>query len=285
MYTNKKYPGKSLFEKGKTLFNDAMKVRENLALFNWLIDNELELLEWNQDIESPINFFENQREIFDKALEICNKCESNKDYLDEKMQESLNSINKIINNPIPYREIRKITSLVDEIELGFVEKVKEKRKEALELVNSDYDYLKLRSSQYGVSHITKDRLINDFNQIISGIEELQDIYRIDAKVAQSTQKRRYFEEIISKDIKETEEKDKKLIDTTIINETPVEEEEKYPNSNQVEKPKKEVQKVNMNNLIDITNIKTEDDVDIYLKALAIKLKDIIRNNKEIEIEK
>ena len=41
----------------------------------------------------------------------------------------------------------------------------------------------------------------------------------------------------------------------------------------------------MNNLIDITNIKTEDDVDIYLKALAIKLKDIIRNNKEIEIEK
>lgn len=285
MYTNKKYPGKSLFEKGKTLFSDAMQIRENLVLFNWLIDNELELLEWNQDIELPINFFENQREIFDKALEICNKCESNKDYLDEKMQESLNSINKIINNPIPYREIRKITSLVDEIELGFVEKVKEKRKEALELVNSDYDYLKLRSSQYGVSHITKDRLINDFNQIISGIEELQDIYRIDAKVAQSTQKRRYFEEIISKDIKETEEKDKKLIDTTIINETPVEEEEKYPNSNQVEKTKKEVQKVNMNNLIDITNIKTEDDVDIYLKALAIKLKDIIRNNKEIEIEK
>ena len=89
--------------------------------------------------------------------------------------------------------------------------------------------------------------------------------------------------MISKDIKETEEKDQKLRNP-VVNETPSGE-TKYPTSTPVDKPKKEIQKVKINNLVNITNIKTEDDVDIYLKELAIKLKDIIRNDKEIEIEK
>lgn len=276
MYINKKYPGKSLFEKGRSLFSESKEKRENIALFNWLIDSSLELLEWNQDIEQPINFFENQREIFDKGLDTCIKCESNKDYLNESMLQAFNSIKNIINNPIPYKDIRKITSFIEEIEVGFEEKLNEKREEALKIVNADYDLLKLRLGQYGVSHITKDRLINDFDGIISEIKGLKDIYRIDAKITQSSMKKKYYEELIAKDIKETEEKDRKL------REKP---EDYNPVPTPKEKPKKEVQKVKINNLVDISSIKTEEDVDVYLRVLSSKLKDIIRNNKEIEIEK
>ncbi|MCR1973065.1 BREX system P-loop protein BrxC [Clostridium sporogenes] len=279
LYTNKMYPGKSLFEKGKKLFNESKENRENISLFNWLIDNEFELLEWSQDIAQPIGFFKNQREIFDKGLLISEKCDNNKDYLTENMAEALARLNKILNNSLPYRDIRKISSLVEEIEVGFSQKLKEKRQEAISAINEDYSFLKLRSDQYGVSYNTKDKLIKDYDILIEEIKEQDDIYRIDAKIAQSNMKKKHFEEVIAKDIKETEEKDRKL------------REKKLPIDSKgnvtvipVEKPKKEVEKIKISNLVDVTSIKTEVEVDIYLRALSVKLKDVIRNNKEIEIE-
>lgn len=283
LYTNKKYPGKPLFEKGKRIFEQSNDCRENLALFNWLIENELELMEWNQDIELPINFFDNQRELFDKGLKIVEKCGSNEDYLSEEMKNALNGLNKIINNVIPYREIRKIASLIEIIELGFEEKLKEKIEEAVKIVSEDYELLKLRSNQYGVSHITKDNIINAYDSLIEDIKNQSDIYRIDAKITQSNMKRKYFEGTISNDITKTEEKDRKL------REKPLDIIPKGTDGDEIskpiEKPKKIIERVKINNLIDITSIKTEADVDIYLRALSNKLKDIIRSNKEIEIEK
>lgn len=196
LYTNPKYPGKSLFEKGKKLFNESKENRENISLFNWLIDNEFELLQWSQDIEQPIGFFENQREIFDKGLATYEKCENNKDYLDDEISGSVESLKKIINNPLPYSMIRKIMSLVDEIEESLNKKLEEKREESINTVNADYEFLKLQSNQYGVSYKTKDALIKDYDSIVSEIREQRDIYRIDAKIAQSSRRREYYLSLI-----------------------------------------------------------------------------------------
>ena len=53
----------------------------------------------------------------------------------------------------------------------------------------------------------------------------------------------------------------------------------------MEKPKKVVEKVKISNLVAISSIKTEVEVDIYIRELEAKLKGILRTNKEIEIEK
>lgn len=280
LYTNKRYPGKSLFEKGKKLFNESKENRENIALFNWLIDNEFELLEWSQDIVLPIDFFENQRDIFDKGLLISEKCDNNKDYLTEDILSNLEKLNKILNNPIPYTDIRKIISFVDEIEIKLDEKLEEKREEAIKLVNADYEFLKLQSNQYGVSYSTKDRLISEYDLLISEVREQKDIYRIDAKITQSSRKRENFEEIIAKDIKETEEKDKKLQAKSLNTTTTGTATTKVP----VEKPKKVIEKVKVSSLINVKSIKTEQEVDVYIRELSMQLKKIIRSNKEIEIE-
>ena len=279
LYTNNKYPGKSLFEKGKKIFTESKENRENIALFNWLIDNELELLEWSQDVESPIDFFKNQREIFDKGILTSEKCANNKDYLNEDILSNLENLNKILNNPIPYKDIRKIISLVDEIEAELEKKLEEKREEATKMVSSDYEFLKLQSNQYGVSYSTKDRLINEYDLLILEIREQKDIYRIDAKITQSSRKRENFEELIAKDVKETEEKDKKL------QAKPLDVEPKGAVVNvPVEKPKKAIEKVKVSSLLNVKSIKTEQEVDVYIRELSIQLKKIIRSNKEIEIE-
>lgn len=279
LYTNKKYPGKSLFEKGRKLFNESKEFRENISLFNWLINNELELLEWAQDVELPIDFFNNQREIFDKGLLTSEKCQNNKDYLTEDIVTNLEKLNKILNNPIPYKDIRKIISFVDEIEAELEKKLEEKREEAISSVNADYEFLKLQSNQYGVSYSTKDRLISEFDLLISEVREQKDIYRIDAKITQSSRKRENFEKIIAKDIKETEEKDKKL-QTKPLNTTNTATVGSVP----VGRPKKVIEKVKVSNLLNVKSIKTEQEVDVYIRELSMQLKKIIRSNKEIEIE-
>lgn len=279
LYTNKKYPGKSLFEKGKKLFNESKEFRENISLFNWLIDNEFKLLEWAQDVELPIDFFKNQREIFDKGLLTSEKCQNNKDYLTENILINLEKLNKILNNPIPYKDIRKVISFVDEIEGELEKKLEEKREEAIRTVNADYEFLKLRSNQYGVSYSTKDRLTSEYDLLISEVREQKDIYRIDAKITQSSRKRENFEKIIAKDIKETEEKDKKL-QTKPLNTTNI----VAVDNVTVGIPKKVIEKVKVSSLLNVKSIKTEQEVDVYIRELSMQLKKIIRSNKEIEIE-
>lgn len=277
LYTNKRYPGKSLFEKGKNILLGSKECRENSTLFNWIIENEFELLEWNQDVELPIAFFDNQRTIFDKGLLILDKCNNNKYYLTEEMNNNVELLNEIINNPIPYRYIRKIPTIIEKIEKAFEERLDEKIKEAINSINEDYDYLKLRTREYGVSYITKDNIIKKYDEFIKEVQEEKDIYKVDAKITQSRHMRNYLEDKISKDIEKTK----------------IDDEELFKNNNketeklniELEKPKKPVQKVKIDRLVQISSLKTESDVDIYIKELSNKLKDIIKSNKEIEIEK
>ena len=199
------------------------------------------------------------------------------------MKVAESDLNKIINNSNPYKDIRKIPTLVAEIEDGFEQRLKEKIEEAVEYINKDYEYLKLRSDQYGVSHSTKDEVINSYDSFIEQVKEEKDIYKVDAKVTQSSRKREYLENLISKDIKTTEEKDKKLREQQISVETKGN--EKSEEIKTMEKPKKVVEKVKISNLVAISSIKTEVEVDIYIRELEAKLKGILRTNKEIEIEK
>lgn len=283
LYSNPKYPGKPMFEKGRRLLLESKDCRDNLGLFNWVIDNQVELIEWNQDVELPIAFFENQRSIFDKGLLISRKCETNKEYLTEEMKVTEGDLNKILNNSNPYRDIRKIPTLVANLEEGFKERLKGKVEEAINHINTDYEYLKLRSDQYGVSHTTKDKVISNYNLLIEQVKEESDIYKVDAKIAQSLGKKNYLETIISNDITATEEKDRKLREQPAAVEPKGT--EKPEVIKPVERPKKVVEKVKINNLVAINLIKTEAQVDVYIRELENKLKGILRANKEIEIEK
>lgn len=283
LYT-RKYPGKSMFEKGKKLLDELLEQRENITLFNWIVDNELELLEWIDDVEEPIRFFENQREIFDKGLDIIAKCDNSKDYLDDDMKKTYENVLNILKDIRPYKDIKKIPTYVEEIEKRFEEKLKEKKAIALESINEDYDFLKLRAEQYGVATDTKEKIIEEFDNFVEEVKEQQDIYKVDAKVTQSSIKRKYFDEKIAQDIHKAEESDIKLKEKSNIR-LVIESKGTTKVQFKPEKPKKEVEKVRISELVDISLLKTEKDVEVYISQLTTKLKDIIRSNKEVKIER
>ncbi|MFL0251153.1 BREX system P-loop protein BrxC [Clostridium neuense] len=275
-YENKKYPGKSLFEKGINAFNEIMENKDNLSFFTALKNKEDELLDWVEDVAYAYAFFENQINIFDKGLEVSNRCHENKDYLNESVIQELKSLDDILNNPIPYKKIRNIVEIAQNIEKGFSVIIEEKKENAKTKINTDFEYCSLKSSQYGVSNSTAEKIKTFYNHLLLRVNEYTDIFKIDASVTQSNNQKEYYEKLINKEIEEFKKK----------------EEEETKKGNVVNEPpavkhtpiQKQVEKISVSKLVDIRLLKTENDVEIYIRELKSKLKKIIDENKEIEIE-
>ncbi|MCD2347232.1 BREX system P-loop protein BrxC [Clostridium guangxiense] len=275
-YGDKKYPGKSLFEKGIKAFNEIMDNKDNLSFFTALKNREDELLDWVEDVAYAYAFFENQINIFDKGLEVSNRCHENKDYLNEYVVQELKSLDDILNNPIPYKKIRNIVEIAENIEKGFNIIIEEKKENAETKINTDFEYCSLKSSQYGVSNSTVEKIKTFYDNLLLRVNEYADIFKIDASVTQSNNKKEYYEKLINKEIEEFKKK----------------EEEETKKGNVVNEPpavkhtpiQKQVEKIRVSKLVDIRLLKTENDVEIYIRELKNKLKKIIDENKEIEIE-
>src|SRR5699024_10845418 len=118
MYTNKKYPGFSLLEKGLELFGHFTNRLDNVTYFNKLVEMEDDLIQWDDDMEYVKGFFgSNQKNLFDDGLEILNRYEQNQSFFENEANETIDNsvreLEKIIENPIPYSEIRRIPELKD----------------------------------------------------------------------------------------------------------------------------------------------------------------------------
>ena len=275
-YGNKRYPGKSLFEKGVRLFKEVMENRDNLSLFTALKNEEDELLDWVEDASYAYAFFENQINIFDKGLEVSNRCHENKDYLNETIIQELKNLDDILHDPIPYKKIRNIIDIAQNIEKEFNGIIEEKKENAKTKIKNDFEYCSLKSSQYGVSNTTVEKIKTFYNNLILKIDEYTDIFKIDASITQSNNQKECYERIINKEIEEYEKKKEEearkgnvVADTPSVEQTPI---------------VKKVEKISVSKLVDIKSLKNENDVEIYIRELKNKLKKIINDNKEIEIE-
>lgn len=275
-YGNKKYPGKSLFQKGLNIFKEILENKDNLSFFNTLKGKEEELLDWVDDVAYAIAFFDNQVEIFDKGLEVSKRCTEDKDYLNEELLQEAKKLDDILHDPIPYKRIRNIIDIVQVIEKGFNAIIDEKRENTKEKIKLDFDYCLLKANQYGVSSNTAEMIKAYYNNLISKIDEYTDIFKIDASITQSSSRKDYYEQMINKEIAEYKrKKEEEAKKNGTIGEKPVE---------PVKPVQKEIEKVSVSRLVTIKSLKTEDDIEVYVRELRSKLKQIIKDNKEIEIE-
>lgn len=272
-YEDKKYPGKSLFQKGLNIFKEITEHRDNLSFFEEIKNKEEELLDWVDDVVYPIDFFKSQKEIFDKGLDTSKKCEDNKDYLDKNLLDEVDKLNEILKDPIPYKKVRNIIDIVSNIEKGFNLIVENKKVAAKERIKNDYDYCLLKSSQYEVTSNISENIKLFYDKQLSEIENYKDIYRLDAAITISSNKREYFERQIENEIvaykKSVEEESKK----NIVKET-----------KKIEIKPKKIEKVVVSKLVDIKSLRTEADIEVYIRELKNRLTSIIKEDKEIEIE-
>jgi len=284
-YENRPYPGMTLLDKGLEHFEQFDHKIDNLTFLKRFKDLEDDIGDWLDDIASLKSFFDsNQKNLFDKGLAALEKYEEVKHYVySDEVKTAMDELKDIVNDPVPYHRIQDISPLVHTLDKHIESILKEKREATKEKVAFDRDEVALQFTYDELSEETTMQIKEQFNNLLTRAENEQEIHRVDALVAQSgTYKERMMklinEEVIEErrkralEEKKNKEQNEHLEKDDEINSEPV----------QVEVP---TEKVDVNELVSTGKLATEEDVELYINTLSRKLKDIIKSNKQIEIEK
>jgi hypothetical protein len=275
LYEGRKYPGMSLLDKGLEYFGEFNNGLDNVSYFTKLKELEDDLLDWEEDIVYVKSFFgTDQKKIFDDGLAALNNYEENKAYLyGEEIDSAMNRLNAIVEDPIPYKKIKDIPELIHVMDEQIKEVLNEKKDNARTKLKEDHDYLSLLTSQYGVSNEAKEKVENYYENLNASVGTFSDIYKVDATVSQSTTFKERMERDIQREIAEWQRKK--------------EEERKRSGGGVVVEPvappiQRQIKTVKVSQLVTVKTLKTEAEVDSYIQNLSSKLKQIIKENKQIE---
>jgi hypothetical protein len=269
-YEGRKYPGISLLDKGLEYFNHFHKGLDNATFFAKLKELQKDLSYWEEDMSYVKSFFStDQKEIFDKGISAINKFNENKAYLmGDEADKYANELNSILNDPIPYGKIREIPEIIKKINDQIEKVLNEKKDNALEKVKVDFNYLALKAKQYGVTKETQELVDSFYTHLMKQVAEFTDIYKVDATISQSTSFKEKYERIINEEIEDW--KRRKREKPTIIDD----------GGGVDETTSKE--RIKASELLVVKSLRSEEEVDMYIRDLSNKLKEIIRSNKEIE---
>ncbi len=274
-YEGRTYPGMSLLDKGLEYFEKFHNGLDNVSYFNKLKELEDDLLDWEEDIVYVKSFFgTDQKKIFDDGLAAIKKHNENKTYLiGADVEPIIEKLQAIIRDPIPYKKIKEIPELIYALDKQINTVLNEKRENAQNKIKDDSDYLSLLTTQYGVSNNTKERINRYYQELTVNVNNFTDIYKVDATVPQSTSFKEKMERDIDREIEEWQQKNVKE-ETDQVGETEV---GPIVSTRTIQK-----QPVKVSKLVNVRSLSTEEEVDKYINALSGKLKQIIKENKQIE---
>lgn len=265
-YENRKYPGKALLKKGLEYFEEFKYINDNATLFSKLQEMENDLLDWEEDISYVESFFENQKELFDKGLNVANLYQENELYLSGDIKDAYSDLNTVLEDYFPYGKIKKIPQYVNIIKTGIDSIIENKRKEAFDQIKDDYDYLKLLSKKDGVKDITKQNIEETYKKLKENAQNYEDILKIEGVKQRSQSFKDKYQENIERDIEDYNKK--KTEDTTPPPVDPV---------------TKTTKKISIKKLMFVKTLESEEDVDVLLKNIEKTLKQSIKDNDKIEL--
>lgn len=253
-YEGRKYPGRSLLEKGLEYFEGLQENIDNIVFFKELVEMEDDLLNWEDDMAYVRSFFSNQKDIFDNGLKIQNLYKENADYLnDEKVKEAYDSLTKVLEDHLPYGKIKNIPEYAKIIDEGINEILNKKKEESRKQVEEDLKYLDLISDHPGVKQVTKESYQKIYKGLKENIESNTEILKIEGIKSRSFSFRTDYEQQI---LREIDEYKPPVIDP--VDPQPV--------------PERKAKQIKLKDLTNIRNLKSEAQVDVFIQELAKALK-------------
>ena len=273
-YEGRKYPGGSLLNKGLEYFGEFTKGLDNISFFTKLRELEDNLLDWEEDITLVQSFFASQKDIFDKGLRAIEKYKENDVYLSgDEIKFNADKLQEILTEVQPYKKIKDIPELVNKIDEQIQSVLEEKKVAAKNIIQLDLNHLTLRANEDGVTEETKERIRAYYLNLYNIMNELVDIFKVDATITQSSAFKDKQELIINREINEFVKKKQEKQPEGVV-----EGGEFYG----AVKTAPQRERVKVNALLSTKTLKTEEDVDMLLETLSAKLKQIIKSNKQIE---
>jgi len=262
-----KYPGKSILEESKELFNDANSKKNISQFYNFVSDNSDDFLDLADDLGPVLSFFQgSQKEIFTNSFKVYNVFEENKNLVnDAELSETAEKINKIISMSSPYSFIKDLPDLNKQFNDRFDEILEDKKTIILNVINGDLDSVLIR--------LTDEELKKEFNDNINlRFESLKNKLGLERNIA-----------IINGITTESENLKKMCINEInkfIENRTPKPPEGGDDEPEPPEPPVIPIEKdVDIKVITQIPNVKleSEEKIDEFIEKLKSKLKEELKD--------
>ena len=261
-YDKYSYPGREVLKESIDLIENFLNINDTKEFFvevNSKLDNIKVNMEETRLIE---DFFEGaQKESFDKTKDTILIYEQNLDYIDRKNEfmEVVEKIKDIIENPKPYSDIHKLSTLRESLISLLGKTYSEKSKPIIESIEKTKERLLEEVKNSGIKESFVDYYISDCNTAIETLKrsnQLRDIYAQESR------------------IKRTEEGFYKALQEEII--------KLQKESKEADKPIKRKTYIEINKLANFKKeINSEEDIDEYLKELKAKLLDKLDDNNSL----
>lgn len=271
-YIQHSYPGQETVDTAVRLIdNIRLHSSDNIALVNYLIDIQDDLLDNKDDMINVENFFATQKTIFDKGLNFVDSVKYEGDYfigLDE-VQNAVEEIKKITtpSNTYNYSRIKDLNKYISIIKDARDELLKNKRKEISTLINQCVHQLEAKakddSNFTGILKNAKRSFEEQRNEIL----RLDSLPTLDSKVLTLTRLKDKYLDQMDQMLHPTK---KETVDGKTISST-------YPKL----KKKREFY---MNAIFPRKTLKSKQDVDTYVEDIRKMLLGYLSDVDELDIK-
>lgn len=264
-YSHGRYPGSLQVNAAKTLIdNVCMQKGDYIALIDYILNKQDELLDNKDDLKDIDNFFSTQVTLFDSALQYKKDAEQEKDYYSNH-QEALDAIQLIDEittpkKPYNYGRIKELNNYIKTINDAHNELIAEKKKEVCDLIDQCVNEILIKAGKEEKLQATLNNAISDFNKRKNELDMVSLIPLMESKKSIILG---YKDSVIKK------------MDEIVNPKTP---------EDQPPIPAKKIKKYHRNVIFAQAKISSVQDIDNYISKLKKRLLNELQDADELDIQ-
>ncbi len=152
-YRRGNYPGREYVEHGISIIKGVLAAGNDPSdLLPRIADAEDDLGDAAEDLEDVFKFFPNQQRIWDNATALDHKVQREREYLaaNQDATEALGTIERVLAATAPYKQIHLLSGAMQTVEDAYNEKLKDKKHELLDRIESIYADIEAKAQQCDV---------------------------------------------------------------------------------------------------------------------------------------
>lgn len=286
-YADHPYPGRNVITNGKKLMRKALNLYSTEDFFEYMQQSEDDFLDFSEDFAPLDDFFKttknNQKAIFDESLKNITAYEKSADYIEDgKLNDIVENMHAILNNPNPYREIQKLPEFNGQFDQIYGQEVEVAKEEMFGIIDQSCEQVMTALESRTYKNARKADYMERFNSLEDDLKKCNDLSDVKGfKSRAATIVSRIFKEMDALDLqaaKREEEKAKKR---------QAESKQDGSTSTPVSPaPKvKKTKTVLIQDVIEVPSwhIESETDIERYVSDLEAKLKQAIKDDTTVNI--
>lgn len=272
-YIGHKYPDQNKVKQATALVKGVLSQQnDNTALIQYVIDHEDDLYDMREDLQAVEEFFKNRVALFDSAVMYAKELDVDQDYIqrNEAANQALIQIKQITMIPdggkFRYDRIPELNVLMDTLRTAHGAMLNAKRDELREIVRQCMKEIHNLAGDNSAARNVSNVADSFFTQKKQQIDSYQTLALLDSLVLQMWQ---YKDEAVNRieDILNPPAKTPKTESACVSQAT-----------------KKKIKPIPRQMLFPAKTLHTDEEIDSYLDAIRVQLKELLKNCDGIKVQ-